>query len=191
MVAGHETTALTLFWTMYLLASAPAEQSRVADEVRGLDLRPDAAGEALSKLPYTRAVVNEALRLYPPAFALARKAIGHDEAEGVAIPPGALVMISPWVLHRHARLWQEPDAFNPSRFLGEAPPAQRFAYLPFGVGPRACVGAQFALTEATVVVAMLIQRFDIALAETRPVLPVAVITTQPDHPAPFRLTPRG
>jgi cytochrome P450 len=195
IVAGHETTALTLFWSLYLLASAPAEQERVAEEVRGIDLSPDAAAEAMAKLPYTNAVVNETLRLYPPAFALARMAIGEDRVGDIAIPRGALVMMSPWVLHRHTRLWQEPDAFNPSRFMkmttGEARPAHRFAYMPFGTGPRVCVGASLALTEACVVLAKMIQRFEVKLADLRPVLPIAVIVTQPDHAAPFRLRSRG
>jgi cytochrome P450 len=107
------------------------------------------------------------------------------------MPGGSLVMISPWVLHRHVRLWNDPDAFDPSRFVGDKPPAHRFAYLPFGAGPRICVGAQFALAEAGLVLAMLVQRFEFALAEETPVLPVTVITTQPDHPARFRLRVRG
>ena len=187
IVAGHETTALTLFWSLYLLASSPAEQERVADEVRAIDLAPDSAADALAKLPYTKAVVNEALRLYPPAFALARMAIAPDRLGHVDVPRGALVMMSPWVLHRHLRLWKEPDAFNPSRFLGEAPPAHRFAYMPFGAGPRICIGAQLALTEACLVLAKMIQRFRVALADAAPVLPVAIIVTQPDHAAPFWL----
>ncbi len=188
IVAGHETTALTLFWSMYLLASAPAEQERVFQEVHTLDLGPDAAGDALARLPYTRAVVSEALRLYPPAFAIARKALGPDQIGDIAIEAGALVMISPWVLHRHARLWRDPDAFDPSRFLGAPPP--RFAYLPFGAGPRVCVGAQFAVTEACLVLAKLIQRFHVGRADAIPVRPVAVIVTQPDRAAPFRLRAR-
>ncbi len=191
IVAGHETTALTLFWSLYLLASSPAEQERAAEEVRTIDLGPDTAADALAKLPYTKAVVNEALRLYPPAFALARMAIAADRIGDVAIPRGALVMMSPWVLHRHLRLWKDPDAFNPSRFLGESPLAHRFAYMPFGAGPRVCVGAQLALTEACLVLAMMVQRFHVTLADARLVLPVAVIVTQPDHPAPFRLSPRN
>ena len=191
IVAGHETTALTLFWSLYLLASSPAEQERVADEVRNIDLAPDSAADALAKLPYTKAVVNEALRLYPPAFALARMAIAPDRLGDVDVPRGALVMMSPWVLHRHLRLWKEPDAFNPSRFLGEAPLAHRFAHMPFGAGPRICIGAQLALTEACLVLATMIQRFRVALADATPVLPVAVIVTQPDHAAPFRLRLRN
>jgi cytochrome P450 len=191
IVAGHATTALTLFWSLYLLASAPAEQNRLAQEVGTIDLSIEAAGAALPKLPYTRAVVNEALRLYPPVAAIARVAIAADQVDGAAIPSGSLVMISPWVLHRHVRLWSEPDAFDPSRFLGEKPQAHRFAYLPFGAGPRICVGAQFALAEAGLVLAMLVQRFEFALVDDAPVLPVTVITTQPDHPTRFRLRVRG
>jgi unspecific monooxygenase len=191
IVAGHETTALTLFWALYLLASSPADQERVANEVRGVDLAPDAAADALTKLAYTKAVVNESLRLYPPAFAIARMAIGPDRLADVAAPRGALVMISPWVLQRHVRLWKDPDAFNPGRFLADAPLPHRFAYMPFGAGPRICIGAQFALTEACLVLAMMVQRFHVALADARPVLPRAVIVTQPDHAAPFWLRPRS
>src|SRR5215468_9053010 len=191
IVAGHETTALTLFWSLYLLASSAVDQERVAAEVRAIDLGPDAAADALAKLAYTKAVVNEALRLYPPAFALARMAIAPDRLGDITVPRGALVMMSPWVLHRHLHLWKDPDAFNPSRFLDEAPLAHRFAYMPFGAGPRICIGAQLALTEACLALAMIIKRFHVALADPTPVLPVAVIVTQPDHAAPFRLRPRG
>jgi cytochrome P450 len=187
IVAGHETTAVALFWSLYLLASAPATQERVADEVAGLDLGPDNAGESLSSLTYTRAVVHEALRLYPPAFTLARQAIGPDAAAGVVVPAHAVVLIAPWVLHRHKKLWTEPEAFDPSRFLPEAPPPARFAYLPFGIGPRVCIGAQFALTEATLVLATMIQAFHVERADDEPVVPRGIVTTQPDHPPPFRL----
>jgi cytochrome P450 len=180
-----------MFWSLYLLASAPAEQERLAEEVRAIDLGADAAGAALASLPYTRAVVNEALRLYPPAFAVARVSNAADRAGEVAIPGGSLVVISPWVLHRHEQLWSDPDAFNPSRFLQDKPQAHRFAYMPFGAGPRSCVGAQFALAEAVLVLARLIQQFEITLADEAPVLPVAVFTTQPDHPVRFRLRMRN
>jgi unspecific monooxygenase len=190
IVAGHETTALTLFWSLYLLASSPADQERLAEEVRDVDLSPDGAADALAKLPFTKAVVNESLRLYPPAFALARMAGGPDQLGDVAIQRGTLVMIAPWVLQRHRRLWSDPDAFNPSRFLDGAPLAHRYAYMPFGAGPRICIGAQLALTEACLVLATMVQRFHVTLASTRPVLPAAVIVMQPDHPALFRLRAR-
>jgi len=190
IVAGHETTALTLFWSLYLLASAPVEQERLLQEVRAVALDADNAGDTFTKLPYTRAVVDETLRLYPPAFIIVRKAIGPDRIGDLAIPKGSMVSVAPWVLHRHVGRWKDPDAFNPSRFLDAQQKAPRFAYLPFGAGPRVCVGAQFALAEASIVLATLIQRFEVALADDTPVLPVGVVTTQPDHPAPFRLRVR-
>jgi cytochrome P450 len=187
IVAGHETTALTLFWSLYLLACAPAQQDRLAEEVAAIDLGGHPGDQALARMPYTRAVVSEALRLYPPAFVIVREAIGTDRIGDVAVPPASLAMVSPWVLHRHRRHWRSPDAFDPSRFFEGAEPIPRFAYLPFGTGPRVCVGAQFAMTEAVLVLAILLQKFEIRLDQPRPVLPTAVVTTQPDHPAQFRL----
>jgi unspecific monooxygenase len=190
IVAGHETTALALFWSLYLLASAPAVQRRLAVEVAGIDLSPERIDQALAGLPYTRAVVSEALRLYPPAFVIVREAVAADRWRDVAIPPRSLAMVAPWVLHRHRRYWQNPDAFDPARFLEGAPQIHRMAYLPFGTGPRVCVGAQFALTEAVLVLAILIQKFTVELIDTEPVLPAAVVTTQPDRAAAFRLQRR-
>jgi cytochrome P450 len=190
LLAGHETTAVTLFWALTLLAQDAPEQTRLAEEVRGLDFEPHTAMAVLPHLVRTRAVVSEALRLYPPAFTMVREAIGPDRLGELDLPKRSVVMIAPWVLHRHRTLWHEPDAFDPSRFMPDAPAVPRFAYLPFGAGPRVCVGAQFALTEAVLVLAMLLQRFEFALGGVRPVLPVAVVTTQPDHPALFRLRPR-
>jgi cytochrome P450 len=190
ITAGHETTAVALFWSLYLVASAPGVQKRLADEAGALDLGPEAAAGTLPKLVYTRAVVHEALRLYPPAFTIVRQAREADIAGGIPIPQGAIVFIAPWVLHRHRLLWVQPDVFDPARFLPGAPPPERFAYLPFGIGPRVCVGAQFALTEATLVLATLIQAFHIERADGEPVEPIAIVTTQPDHPPLFRLRRR-
>src|SRR5271166_25139 len=190
ILAGHETTAVTLFWSLLLLSGAPDEQRRVAEEARSVEITPDNAMTVMPRLVRTRAVISEAMRLYPPAFAIAREAIGPDRAGGIDIPPRSVLLIAPWVLHRHQRLWRDPDAFDPSRFLPDAPPVPRFAYLPFGAGPRVCVGAQFALAEATLVLAMLIRDFDVALDDPRPVMPVAIVTTQPNHPPTFRLQSR-
>jgi unspecific monooxygenase len=190
ITAGHETTGVALFWALYLVAVTPGIVEHITAEVAPLDLGPDGAAEALPKLIYTRAVVQEALRLFPPAFALARQAHGADAADGVVIPAGAVVMIAPWVLHRHRRLWDRPESFDPTRFLPGAPPPERCAYLPFGLGPRVCIGAQFALTEATLVLAAIIQAFHIERAGTEPIMPVAIVTTQPNHPPLFRLASR-
>jgi cytochrome P450 len=190
LVAAQETTAIALSWSLYLAASVPGVQQQIFAEVAPLDLRPAGAAAALPKLVYTSAVVDEALRLYPPAFSIVRQARAPDNAAGVVVPARAVVLIVPWVLHRHRLLWRDPDSFDPSRFLPGAEPPARFSYLPFGAGPRACVGAQFALTETVLVLARLVQAFRIELADDRPVLPLATITLQPDHSPPFRLYPR-
>jgi cytochrome P450 len=198
ILAGHETTAVTLFWSLVLLCGAPDEQRRVADEARGVAITPDDAMTVMPQLVRARAVISEALRLYPPAFALAREAIAADRAGSVDIARGTVLLIAPWVLHRHRRLWRDPDAFDPTRFLptpgsgpgASAPAVPRFAYLPFGAGPRVCVGAQFALAEATLVLAMLIRAFEVTLDDPVPVVPVAIVTTQPNHPPTFRLRAR-
>ena len=190
IVAGHETTALALFWSLYLLASAPDTQRRLAEEVRDLPLTPETAADTLSRLVYARAVVSEALRLYPPVIMLVRQCVDADRWQDLAIPRQSLVIISPWVLHRHRKIWPDPEGFDPSRFFGDSPPVSKFAYLPFGVGPRVCVGAHFAMAETTLMLAMIIQRFQVMRADSGPILPVAVVTTQPHRPALFRLTPR-
>ncbi len=190
IVAGHETTAITLFWSLYLLAHARGWQDPIAAETAGLDLGPAGGPAQLDSLVQTRAVVSETLRLYPPAFTMIRVAIEPDRAGDLEIPRGAVVMIAPWVLHRHRRLWRDPDVFDPSRFLPGAPQPPRFAYLPFGAGPRVCVGAQFAMAEATLVLAALVQSFRIALLDDQEVMPKPIVTTQPDRAPAFLLTPR-
>jgi cytochrome P450 len=172
-----------IFWSLFLVASVPDVQERLLAEVTPLDLSPEKAADALSHLPYSRAIVSEALRLYPPAYSIVRVARRADNAAGVPVPAGAVVQISPWVLHRHRRLWTDPDAFDPSRFLPGAPIPDPFAYLPFGAGPRAW-------TEAVLVLARLIQSFEIARASNEPVPPVAAITIQPDHAPGFRVRQR-
>ena len=191
VVAGHETTAAALFWTLYLLARHPGEQERLVAEIAPLGLTPDNAADLLPELVRTRAVVDESLRLYPPAFVIVRQALHDDEAGGVPVPKGSLVLIAPWIMHRHRRFWRAPDRFDPSRFMPDAPPPPRFAYIPFGAGPRICVGSPFALTELVLVVASLVRAFRIALPPHRPVTPVGLITLQPDVPPPFRLRPRA
>jgi unspecific monooxygenase len=190
IIAGHETTALALFWSLYLLTLAPDVQDAVAAEARSVDLSPEGAAAAVPRLRLARAVVQEALRLYPPAYSIVRVAEAADRLAGHEVPPGALVVIAPWVLHRHKRLWAEPERFDPGRFLPGAPPPDRFAYLPFGIGPRVCIGAQFALVEATIVLAALLRDWALDIPSGKRVKPVAVVTVHPERAPLFRLRPR-
>jgi unspecific monooxygenase len=184
ILAGHETTATALFWSLYLLALDPMTQDEVAAEAKAGPLD-------VERLKFTRAVLDETMRLYPPAFLIARAAAGPDTIAGHEIRKRDVIMIAPWLLHRHERLWREPNAFIPQRFVSPAPPPDRFAYLPFGVGPRICIGAHFALTEATLALAKLIGTFRIELIDKKtPVIPVGVVTTQPDHSPMFSIRPR-
>jgi cytochrome P450 len=187
ILAGHETTATALFWSLYLLALDPASQEKLAAEVQGTTV--DGALE-IERLKFTRAVVDETMRLYPPAFLIARAAAGADTIAGLPIKKKDLVLIAPWLLHRHEKLWRDPNAFIPSRFMPGTPPPDRFAYLPFGVGARVCIGAHFALVEATLALAKMIGTFRIELLDKEPVLPVGVVTTQPDRSPMFRITTR-
>lgn len=188
IMAGHETTAVALFWAVYLLASLPGTQEAVATEAAAVAGSGGLAEPAT--MPFTRAVVEETMRLYPPAYVVVRIVRAADTVAGRSLRPGDIVVISPWVLHRHRSLWPDPDAFDPGRFLPGAPAVDRFAYLPFGIGPRVCIGAQFALREALVVLAKLVSAFRIELLRPEVVMPTAVVTTQPSHGPPFVLRPR-
>ncbi|MDP1585442.1 MAG: cytochrome P450 [Bradyrhizobium sp.] len=187
ILAGHETTATALFWSLYLLALDPGTQDRLAAEVEAAT-----AGGALDieRLKFTRAVVDETMRLYPPAFLIARAAGAADTIGGMPVKKNDIVLIAPWLLHRHEKLWSDPNAFIPARFMPPSPPPDRFAYLPFGVGARVCIGAHFALLEATLALARLIGAFKVELVDKAPVMPVGVVTTQPDSSPMFRITPR-
>ncbi len=190
ILAGHETTALTLFWSLALLAQSPVWQQRVAEEAAANPFQPGDAAEILPRLVVTRAVVSEALRLYPPAFMITRRALARDTAGRTLVPRGATVVIAPWVLHRHTALWQDPHAFSPQRFMPDAPPPPRYGYLPFGAGPRVCVAAQFAVAEAVLVLARLMESQSVSSADIMHVKPVAMVTTHPDRPAHFNFQAR-
>jgi cytochrome P450 len=191
ILAGHETIAVTLFWAVIMLAQAPEEQDWLAEEAAKATIEPETAYTTTGKLERTRAVVNEALRLFPPVFTLVREAIAADRIGELDLKPRTIIMIAPWVLHRHQALWQDPEIFRPARFMPDQPAPARFAFMPFGAGPRICVGAQFAMTEAILILASLIRRFRITRVDTRPVLPVGIVTTQPDHRTFVRLTARS
>jgi cytochrome P450 len=178
IAAGHETTANAITWSLFLLSQSPEWRERVTAEARQ-ELAGPAVG-LIQRLVETRAVVDEAIRLYPPLPAISRAALGPDELAGHKIKPGSMVVIAPYVVHRHRALWQQPDIFDPSRFLGHARDAiPRFAYLPFGAGPRICIGAAFALQEATLVVAAILRSFDLELAPGQTVWPMLKVTLRP------------
>jgi unspecific monooxygenase len=187
ILAGHETTGTALFWALYLLALDPATQEQVASEVRGASANGTLG---LDRLKFTRAVLDETMRLYPPAFLIARAAAAPDRIGEIKIEKGDVILMAPWLLHRHEKLWQNPNAFIPARFMPPAPQPDRFAYLPFGVGARVCIGAHFALVEATLALARLIGAFRVTLLDKDPVMPIGVVTTQPDRSPMFGIERR-
>ena len=178
IAAGHEASADALAWTLYLLSVSAEWRTLVVDEaeraLRGAD------ETTLDRLPIARAAVEEAMRLYPPLAAISRAAGAADTLAGAAIRPGTLIVIAPYVVHRHRRLWREPDVFDPARFLGRAREGiDRFAYLPFGGGPRGCIGTVFALQETVLAAAAIARNFDLAVAPGHKVWPVHRITLRP------------
>ena len=186
LVAGYETTARALSWAFYLLDQNPGEGRKLREELaRVLDGRTPAYGD-LPRLSYTRMFVQEAIRLYPPAWGLARRARGEDEIAGYRIPRGSRLIISAYVTHRHPAFWEKPEKFDPERFgphRSEGRP--RYAYFPFGGGPRQCIGINFAMMEATLITAMVAQRFALSLVPGHPVEPQADITLKPRHGLPM------
>jgi cytochrome P450 len=179
-MAGHETTAGTLSWTWYALSQRPVEAERLRAELDAvLGGRPPTP-EDLPNLPYTRRVVEESMRLFPAAPGLStRRAREADEVCGHAVPKGAAVTVMPWVIHRHRRLWDDPERFDPERFSPEGAMGRpRFAYLPFGAGPRVCIGQVLAMNESILILAALAQRYSPRLAPGAKVLPYANVTLQ-------------
>jgi len=189
--AGHETTANALSWSLYLLSQDERARSRIEREVDEVLGEGPFEPHHLERLVYTRAVIDEAIRLYPPVPYMSRTAIQDDRIEDLHIPAGSMVAIAPYVLHRHRKLWDQPDVFRPERFLPEERGRiDRFAYLPFGAGPRVCIGASFSLQEAVIVLATIVQSVRLDLIEGHEVMPVQRITLRPDGGLPMRLTHR-
>ena len=188
VLAGHETTALALTWVWHLLAQHPAVEERLLAELDAvLDGRPATAADR-PRLRYAEWVVNEALRLYPPLWALARVAVQDCELGGHRVPAGTIVMMSPWVVQRDPRYFARPEAFDPDRWAdGLARRLPRYAYFPFGGGPRACIGTGFAMTEAVLLLATIARRFRTAPVRGHPVVPRASITVRPQHGVPMVL----
>ncbi|HEY8573048.1 cytochrome P450 [Phenylobacterium sp.] len=191
LVAGHETTANALAWTFYLLSEQPQAQAWCAEEARAA-LRPGATPqEVLDGLVYLRWVLEEAMRLYPPAPRIEREAAEDDELGPIQVRKGDLLGIWPWVVHRHRLLWDDPDAFNPENFSPEAKARHhRFQYIPFGAGPRICIGAQFATAEALLIAAEWLARYEFAPAPGRQVEVASDVALRPKGGLPLRVKVR-
>jgi cytochrome P450 len=187
IAAGHETTANCLTWSLYLLSQAPDWRERVRAEA-DCELKNGDLTTLADRMSVIRAVLDEANRLYPPISAISRVALGPDTLAGEEIGAGTMVVIAPYVLHRHRALWTCPDQFDPSRFLpGEREKVDRFAYIPFGMGPRLCIGSPFALQEASIALALMAVNFDWHLAPGHTVRPVQKMTLRPDGGMPMIL----
>ena len=190
-MAGHETTAQALTWTWYLLSQHAAQEEKFHAELDRVLGGRAPRSEDLAQLRYTRMVLEESMRLYPPAHTMSREALAEDEIEGHRVAKGTVVSIVPWLLHRHRLLWDRPEVFDPERFAPERASARpRFAYIPFGGGPRICIGAGFAMTEALIILAMLGQRYRPRLAPGAAIEPVGLITLRPRHGLPMILERR-
>lgn len=192
LLAGHETTANALTWTFYLLSQNPYAREELHAEVdRVLNGRLPTIDD-LPRLPYTKMVIDESMRLYPPAYSIGRVAIDDDEILGYRVPAGTPIFMSSYVTHRHPMFWNEPEAFRPERFRPEfVRDRHRFAYFPFGGGPRLCIGNNFALMEAQLVLATIAQRYQMDLAPGHPVEPEPLITLRPRHGMQMAITPRN
>lgn len=184
--AGSDTVASALTWSLYLLSQSPSFRDMIEQEIDGVIADRPMTVELVEQLPLTRAVVEEAMRLYPPAPLLARAAIRDDVLCGREIAAGSVVMIAPWLVHRHRLLWDDPLAFDPGRFL---PPRRegirRFSYLPFGAGPRICIGMNFAMQEAVIVLAHLLRSLRFALAPGASVRVFQCVTLRPQGGLPM------
>jgi cytochrome P450 len=190
--AGHETTARALGWAIYCLANAPPDLRELENEIDAFFAADAPAPHLwLDRLPKTRAAFEEAMRLYPPAPSINRAAIEDDRYQDLEIKAGTTILMMPWTLHRHRRLWDRPTAFIPSRFWPEnRDKIDRFQYLPFGVGPRICIGASFALQEAVIALAILLHRFRFHCTPQCKPWPVQKLTTQPGGGLPMTVTRR-
>ena len=190
-LAGHETTANNLSWTIYLLSLHPEERRKVEEEVDRVLSGRTPSIEDVPHLVFTRQVIDESLRLYPPAWAIGRQTIDEDIIGGYPIPAKSGIIISTYIVHRHPDFWENPEGFDPQRFTPErARERPRYAFLPFGGGPRQCIGNNFALLESTLVLAMITQRFRLNLVSGHPVEMEPLITLRPRYGILVTIHPR-
>jgi cytochrome P450 len=190
--AGHETTAVALAWTWYLLSQHPEAEARLHAELDAALGGRVPEVEDLPRLPFTRRVIEESMRLYPPAWGFGRDAHAEDEIGGYRIEAKGAIFLSPWLMHRDPRFWDAPEAFDPDRFLPERSRGRpRYAYFPFGGGPRMCIGSHFAMLEMQLVLATLAQRVTLRLVPGHPVEPDPIFTLRPRHGIAMTVHPRG
>ncbi len=190
-MAGHETTANALAWAWYLLALHPAAEARLHAELAEVLGSRAPAYDDVPALKYTHAVIEESLRLYPPVPILSRECLADDVIRERAIPAGSIMLVVPWLLHRHEQLWERPHEFVPERFTAEWPTRhQKYAYIPFSAGPRTCLGAAFGLTEAILCLATLAQQFALRIPRGRKVAYECRLTLRPAQGLPMVLTTR-
>lgn len=190
-MTGHETTANALSWALFLLSQDQTSAERLAAETATVLGGRAATLADLPHLPFTRAVLDETLRLYPTIPLILREARAADRIGGRDVRKGSIILVAPWLLHRKPQLWDQPDAFIPDRFMPGAPKPARFSYIPFGVGPRVCIGQSFGLTEAVICLATLAGSFRFALEPGTQIMPVGRITLRPGESLPMRITERG
>ena len=188
---GGRPPQQALSWTWYLLSQHPAAEAKLHRELTTVLEGRTPRHDDLANLRYTRMVIEESMRLYPPAYIMSRQPIVADQVLGHRIPAGAEVLIVPWLLHRKPSLWENPDRFEPERFSPErASSRPRFAYIPFGAGPRICIGAAFAIAEAMLILATIAQRYRLHLKPGHPVEPQGLITLRPRYGLQMRLERR-
>lgn len=188
IVAGHETTALTLSWALYLMGFDQAVQHKARAEAQTVLQGRAATGADVENLPYTRQIIDETLRLYPPAGVISRTALKHDTLCGREVRPGDTVMVPIYALGRHQQLWDQPDVFDPDRFK-DRKAIDRYAYLPFGDGPRICIGASFAQQEAVIILATLLSRFRFTPVAGKSPEPIMILTLRPEGGVWLTATP--
>jgi cytochrome P450 len=190
-LAGHETTARALAWTLYLLARSPEWSARLEEEIDTVSGGAAIAAAHIERLVLVQQVLKESMRLYPPAPLIARQAVRDTQLGGERLRRGTSVVMPIYAIHRHARRWSDPDAFDPSRFAPASEAAiERYQYLPFGAGPRICIGMAFAMIEATAMLATLLQQVRFSPVEGRDPYPVARVTLLPRGGVALRVTPR-
>jgi len=191
LFAGHTTTASALTWTWCLLSEHPEAREQIEGECEAVLGGRAPSHETLPLLGYTRRVIDEALRLYPPTWLTARSPLGDDALDGYVVPEGALVLLSPYLTHRHPMFWEEPERFDPNRFVpARAASRHAFAYFPFGGGPRRCIGSGLATTEMQLIVATVAQRYRLAILPDAHVVPIAGLTLRPGPALPARVLSR-